>query len=212
MSRGFDTVETASAADRDLVERHFAMQAERPADLRGIEIGALDPFLRSLLFSDGTVTRAISVQMLLPVRVEVIDQERLPLPAAAASCLEADAGLDSLQRRVRIGVGSAVAPVLSAESHIVPGRLPPAFLRLLDGAPDGIGESLQQMRLESWRELLWFGLGEAPEWAPGAGAEVAADVLTRLYRVTTGGFPAMLISENFAVERRGDTYSLPVSR
>ena len=66
-------------------------------------------------------------------------------------------------------------------------------------------ESLQQLMLESARELLWFGIGEPPEWADDAPTPHA---LTRLYRVTTHGEPALLISESFAVERRAGAFRL----
>jgi chorismate-pyruvate lyase len=193
--------------EHELVNRHFAMQADRPAGVEAVEIARLDPFLRSLLFTDGTVTRALGVHTLAPILVDVVSQARVPLPADLAGYLESSGEEESLRRRVGIGAGSPAAPVLWAESYILPRRLPPAFLGLLDRAPDGIGGSLQREKLESWRELLWFGLSRAPEWTPEP-ASAGDGVLTRLYRVTAGGAPAMLIAESFAIERQGDAYRL----
>jgi chorismate-pyruvate lyase len=199
-------VRTQTAANR-FVDQHFLWQEERPGELGEVEIGALDPFLRGLLFTDGTVTRALTAETLAPVSISRLSQtEASPLPAGVAGYLEAGEEEWALRRRVGIAVGAASRPVVWAESHIVPDRLPPGFVGLLDGAPDGIGQSLQRIALESCRELLWFGLGAVPEWADPVPADCEA--ITRLYRIVSDGRPAILISESFAVERRGERLHL----
>jgi chorismate-pyruvate lyase len=188
------------------VERHFLAQDERPAHLRAVEIARLDPFLRSLLFTDGTVTRALEVQALAPVAVERLGQEEVPVPPAVAAPLEIECGEDSIQRRVGIAVGAG-PPQLWAESYLIPDRLPRGFLGLLEGAPDGIGQSLQRVALESCRELLWFGLSNPPEWS-GVPAAADRETIARLYRIVCGGRAAILICESFAVELRAGVYRL----
>lgn len=199
--------EEGAAESERLVRRHFVMQDERPAHLGEIEIEALDPFLRSLLFTDGTVTRALGVQALAPVCVERVGQSLARMPADVAACLEIEVDEESIKRQVSIGIAPSAPPVLWAESHLVPDRLPPGFLGLLDGAPDGIGQSLQRVALENFRELLWFGLDSTPEWATAVSPS-AVGAVRRLYRVINDGQPAILISESFAVERHAGTYSL----
>lgn len=192
------------AADR-FVNQHFLWQEERPSHVREVEIGALDPFLRGLLFTDGTVTRALTAETLALVSVNRLSQsEAFPLPPEAAGHLDAEGEAWGLRRRVAISVGTGSPPVVWAESYIVPDRLPPGFVGLLDGAPDGIGQSLQRIALESCRELLWFGLDAVPTWAEAARGEA----ITRLYRIVSDGRPAILISESFAVERHGDRLHL----
>jgi len=83
--------------------------------------------------------------------------------------------------------------------------LPAGFVGVLGGSPTGIGGSLGQLKLESWRELLWFGLGSPPPWSAGT---TVADTLTRSYRIITQGRPALLISEAFAVEMHAGQYEL----
>lgn len=190
-----------------LAERHFSMQEACPPRIREVGIEALDPFLRNLLFTDGTVTRALGAQTLAPVAVERIGQSPIALEAGVAECLEALVGEEAIGRWVGIGIGAPAIPVLWAESFMVPDRLPPGFLGLLESAPDGIGQSLQRVSLESSRELLWFGLDALPEWA-GEAPGKSTCALRRLYRIVSDGRPAILISEYFAVERRLDTYHL----
>jgi chorismate-pyruvate lyase len=186
---------------RDLVERHFVMQKKRPAGIREVEIERLDPFLRGLLFTDGTVTRALGAQALAPVQVECLGQSWASMPDRIAGLLDAERGTEAVRRRVSIGVACGSGPVLWAESFMLPDRLPDGFLGQLDEAPDGIGQSIQHVSLESSRELLWFGLDAVPEWATAVRG--AADgTLRRLYRIVSGGNPAILISEHFAVTGR----------
>ncbi len=190
-----------------LVERHFVMQDERPAGIGEVGVEALDAFLRNLLFTDGTVTRTLAAQMLTSISVEQIDQQPIAVPADVAEYLETPVAEESIRRRVGIGIGSPPAPVLWAESFLIPERLPPGFLGLLETAPDGIGQSLQRVSLESSRELCWYGLDAVPEWA-SAQPSAADGAVRRLYRIVSNGMPAILISEYFAVEQRSGVYHL----
>lgn len=189
-----------------LTRRHFVLQDDRPSHICEIDLAELDTALRCLLFTDGTVTRTLEVQALSRVSVDVVAQAKAPTPEPLARCLDVPSGMEALRRRVVIGAGPE-APVMWAESHIVPSRLPSGFLDVLNKAPDGIGESLQQVQLESWRDMLWFGLDTLPEWS-GSHRQSEPTALTRVYRVITESRPALLISESFAVQRRAGTYHL----
>jgi chorismate-pyruvate lyase len=189
-------------ASGDLTERHFTMQhAAQAADLTNLEVGALDPQLRGLLFTDGTVTRALEAQTLCHVAVEVVEQSLAALSTQAAGYLDVSDTTPCLRRRVTMSCGSATSAVW-AESHILLERVPTGFLGRLDNTPHGIGGSIEQTRLESRRELLWFRLGRSPDWASAA----SANVVIRLYRIITKDKPALLISESFAVELVAGTY------
>lgn len=194
-----------TATGASIVARHFLAQDERPGQAGAVEVERLDPFLRGLLFTDGTVTRALEVQTLAPVSVQRLEQARAPVPADLGGHLEVEGDAESIRRRVRIGT-DAGEPVLWAESYLLLDRLPPGFMGLLDGAPDGIGQSLQRVALESYRELLWLGFDDLPVWA-GDAAGVEATI-RRLYRIVSGRQASILISESFAVTLRGDTYYL----
>jgi chorismate-pyruvate lyase len=191
----------------ELAPRHFILQGDRPTHLREVNLADLEPFLRGLLFTDGTVTRTLEVQTLSPVSVEVADQTETTVHRQIAQHLEAPAGTESVRRRVVISAGEPPEPLIWAESHILTARLPSGFLGVLQGASDGIGESLQRVELESWREMLWFGLDSHPAWS-NVDSDPSSLVITRLYRVITAGLPALLISESFSVTLRDGTYCL----
>lgn len=191
----------------ELAQRHFVLQDRRPGHLGDIGLAEMEPFLRGLLFTDGTVTRTLEVQTLSKVSVKVVDQADTTVSGQTARHLRVPSDTEAVRRRVLIGTRESAAPVIWAESHILPNRLPPRFLSVLQGAPDGIGESLQQVELESWRELLWFGLDSNPKWI-WVDAPTSSPVITRVYRVITGGRPALLISESFSVTYRDGAYQL----
>ncbi len=177
-----------------------------------VDVASLDPVLRGLLFSDGGVARALAAHTLGRVSVEVIEQQRAVAPAQVAERLTIAPGTSAIRRRVvthLAGRAFESTPAAHAESHILPERLPPQFSSALARNPEGIGEALREIRLESRRELLWFGLGEAPGWA----ADLAGgESLTRSYRVVSGGQPAILILEGLSIEWRGNRFRLAESR
>ena len=194
------------ASPHSLAQRHFTRLGERPQHLKPVELERLDPSLRTLLFTDGTVTRTLEAQTLSPVSVTVVAQEPVVAGAVAARQLEVSAQASALRRRVRIGIGLPAVPVIWAESHILPNRLPDAFFSALSGSSDGIGGSLQQVRLESWREMLWFGFDQPPAWSGGEPGDRLA--ITRLYRVIAAERPSLLIAETFAVRETAGSYRI----
>jgi chorismate-pyruvate lyase len=203
----FDAPPSRAAVTHDLTGRYFALQDQRPANLGDVELLAMDSALRNLLFTDGTVTRTLEAHALSRVCVDVAAQSRCAASRSIARHLDTPTDTESVRRRVTISLDASPMPVIWAESHILPERLPAGFLNLLDNTPDGIGESLQQIKLEGWREMLWFGLDAPPSWDSIA-SYAAPMFLTRLYRIITLGRPALLISESFAVEQTSGSFHL----
>ncbi len=197
-----DRSEHGAIAGDQLSERHFALQRINLAEPPNLELSKLDPLLRTLLFTDGTVTRVLEAQTLCDVTVKLVDQARTRLPTLAADHLDASDETECLRRRVTMGVDKSI-PAVWAESHILPNRLPAGFLGLLESAPNGIGGSIEHARIESRRELLWFRFGKPPRWAS---PPTPSSAVVRLYRIITNGRPALLIFEAFAVERRSGMY------
>ncbi|MCW3019840.1 MAG: 4-hydroxybenzoate synthetase [Solirubrobacterales bacterium] len=195
--------EETSVADR-LAGAHFVLQHETSPDLADVEIVALDPFLRGLLFTDGTVSRSLEAETLSRVTVRPVEQVTAPVQQPAAGYLDVPVGEECIRRRVTMSIADEHLAVW-AESYIVPERLPSRFVGALGASAQGIGGSLQKMKLESWRELLRFGLGAPPPWAR---AGMSRSTLTRVYRIITQGQPALLITEHFALEMRSGLYHL----
>jgi len=188
-----------------LAARHFTAQDALPDDVQPVELQRLNSFLRGLLLLDGTVSRALEAETLHPVEVEPVEQTECEAGAAVAAPLQIADGERCIRRRVVMHIASPT-PSVWGESYVVPQRLPEAFLNALTENSQGIGGSLQQLRLEGARELLWFGLASPPSWPEATDAR--AGTLRRSYLIITGGRPALLITEDFALQENGGVLSL----
>lgn len=187
-----------------LVDCHFLLQHAKSPYLADLDIVGLDPFLRELLFTDGTVSRALEAHTLSRVTVTPVEQVTEHVRQPAAGYLAVAEGRECLRRRVTMHLADTHLAVW-AESYIVPGRLPARFAATLADTPQGIGGSLQRLKLESSRELLCFGLAAPPAWAQ---PDASVSALTRVYRIVTQEQPALLITEHFALQRRFGRYQL----
>lgn len=202
---------SAAAAERTgpgmLAREYFLAQAQRPADLVELDAGELQPDLRMLLLTDGTVTRTLEALLLRRIRVRVLDERPGRTSAEMAPHMGAAAGEPAIVRHVVIGVDDPrLEPVVCAESLIVPSRLPECFQELLATQPHGIGEAIAAAELETRRELLWFGLAGVPSWARIG--SVVPPMLSRTYRVQVGGVAALIITELFHIQRQRAGYGL----
>ena len=190
-------------ADR-LAATHFTAQSHLPDDLATVELGALDSFLRNLLVTDGTVSRSLEAHTLKPVVVEPVEQSQAHPPPWAAAHLQLEHEQPCVRRRVVMRI-SGTEPSVWAESFVVPARVPAEFLRALRDHRQGIGGVLTQLKLESWRELLWFGLGAPPPWPEPSRTE---QTLRRAYVILVARAPALLITEDFALRDHGEQLAM----
>jgi chorismate-pyruvate lyase len=186
-----------------LVTRHFLHASDPDSAVSDVSVLALDPTLRCLLFTDGTVTRTLEALTLAPVRVDLVEQSPSSLPTYVAASLNATVSDYCVRRRVTF---NARTGAVSAESYILPERLPSAFLAALGQASRGIGGATESLGIESRRDLLSFGIGGTPSWAPASAS--CCESLVRRYRVVTNERPAVFISEAFAVTATAGCYRL----
>jgi len=204
-----EAADTAFAGKRrtlrdDLISSYFIAQGQRPSAFSDVDLATLTPYLRALLVTDGAVTRLLEGAVLESVEVRVLDQRMVEPDGDLIALLELPATAFSLvRRRIAICGRQSRRTYAFAESVLVPSRLPSNFIGLLAHNPRGLGESIDQMRLETRRELLWFGHAAAPAWAAPAADNAAAvqlPLLTRSYRLILGGTPSILISESFPID------------
>lgn len=173
--------------------RHFHSPEDRPEHLDPLDPEALSPLQRLLLINDGTLLPALEALGGERARIELLDQGGPADAALAAVPLDPPPGEEPVRRRALIH-SSVLDPHGCAESALVPSRLPTEFGELAASLPGGIGEALATCGLEHRRELLWFGAGEGPPWAP----ELAgASLIVRAYRIVVNGEPAAGVVEGF---------------
>ncbi len=198
-----DTSSTRHASVNNSVKELFIAQSDRPATFKDISLNRLTAFQRSLLVADGTVTRFIEAYKLSPVQVVLLSQARrtlhnehiwLGLPTGG-SIIAREVVLQSPSTEFKTPNIHAYAV-----SQIVYGRLPNIVVEGVDAGINGLGVLLQHSRLETLRDLLWWGI-ERVKGLPSSIAHLEGQpFLCRTYRIIANGKPLMLITEKFPLD------------
>ncbi len=181
-----------SADTFDPVADLLAGSGRRPPHLEPVNLRAVGPVLRALLVIDGTVTKFLEAVWMEPVHVEILDQTDTLLDDDHDE-LMAEAGTNVIARTVRlVGAGSG-RRYAHAASLLVVDRLPSDVQELLASHPQGLGRILLESKLETRREVLWYGRERLEDdTVLGTSSRIC-----RTYRIISGGVPLMLINESF---------------
>jgi chorismate-pyruvate lyase len=171
-------------------------QSARPAHLAEINLRALTPFQRALLVIDGTVTKFIEAYTMEAVEVVPLAQSVRVLPADHV-WLEAPSGAEVLTREVLLRGQQSRRIYAYALSLILPERLPGDFVKRMASGPKGIGGALLGTRLESYRDILWYGKERIQHLPDPIKHLENTDFISRTYRVLANGHPIMFINEKF---------------
>lgn len=163
--------------------------------LGALNLRALTPFQRALMVIDGNVTKFIEAYHLEPVEVLRLSQERRALPQDHP-WLEAAGGAPVIARQVILRGAYSRSLYAYAVSLILPERLSEAIRRRLEVEGEGLGRILLDQRLETFREVLWYGK-ERFDPANGASGPLQGEFLSRAYRIIAGKRPLMLVNEKF---------------
>ena len=147
---------------------------------------------RVFMVADGTVTQMMESYLLQPVDSIVFGQQARRLEIED-HWLVAVEGTEVCERRVVLRGRRDKVPYLHAVSTIVLDRLPAQIVRGLELKSESIGRLLLRYGVESRRERLWYGL-EKPDSLPDP-ISGWSEVLSRTYRIVSGGQPLMLIEE-----------------
>jgi chorismate-pyruvate lyase len=170
-------------------------EIEGAAGHPNVPMAALPPFLRTLLVTDGTVTKSLEAFYWEPIDVETVSQA-ISQAEADIEWLDVGSGEAIIARRVHLRGRASRVVYTSANSLIRPGLIPETLRDGLMAGALGIGELIRDCGLETYRELLEIGAGGSTP--PGDRAEPAAGPhIHRTYRIVVGGRPAILVTEYF---------------
>lgn len=160
-----------------------------------VDFATLPPILRTLLVTDGTVTKTLEAYFWEPIEIEACGQGAITL-TTAQPLLDAVAGEQLWERHVRLNGGHSGRCYAVGCSYLRLETLPEALRRgLLDGSL-GIGELLRESALESYRRIVSIGHVAAGHPAnPGPGRWIE-----RTYLIQTGGRPAIQVTEFFPLD------------
>jgi chorismate-pyruvate lyase len=84
-----------------------------------------------------------------------------------------------------------------AVSLIIPDRLRTAVKADLDLDGEGLGRILLNNRIETRREVLWYGKERAEDLPESIRHLTNTEFISRTYRIIADGKPVMLINEKF---------------
>ncbi|WP_338353645.1 chorismate--pyruvate lyase family protein [Thalassolituus oleivorans] len=117
-----------------------------------VNIAALPPIVRTLLITDGTVTKTLEAYFWEPIRIEQVKQDLMPLDQDIAD-MNLIAGSSVLLRKVNISGVHSGATYAHAISILNIEHLPQAIRDALISGTIGIGELLRAKGLETYRQI-----------------------------------------------------------
>ncbi len=164
-------------------------------DAGNMPMAALPPFLRTLLVTDGTVTKSLEAFYWEPIDVATISQA-VVRAEDDIEWLDVGKGEEVIGRHVILRGRTSGVLYTRADSIIRPLLIPETLRARLMAGSLGIGELIRDCGLETYRELLEIGVGGALPEATDADAAPGAHV-HRTYRIVVGGQPAILVTEYF---------------
>lgn len=165
---------------------------------QGIEMEKAPPFLRALLVTDGTVTKFLEAFLWEPIKVRKLFQQEVS-PEADVDWLELRKGSQVIKRQVLLEGTVSRKVYTFAESLIRLDRLSKPLREEIMEGKMGIGELLRDQRLETYREMLYYGSEAAGALSHHLGIREQDPVLFRRYRIFTKYRPAILVTEKFPI-------------
>lgn len=198
-SQSYDDQKAGSSRlnnDYDPLGDLFVAQSEKPDYLGAINLRALSPFLRALLTIDGTVTKYIEAYKMEPIIVSRLSQESRPLPTNHP-WLNATIGDIAVAREVILRGKYTRRLYAYATSLIIPERLPLDSRKELDIQGGSLGRILLSSRMETYREILWYGREHISRLPEEIEEYAGTDFISRTYRIFANKMPIMLINEKF---------------
>lgn len=173
-------------------------QVDRPPQLQDANLRALTPYQRALLSIDGTVTKFIEAYTMEPVVVSLIEQDTHSLEVDHP-WLEIASGTTVISRQVLLQGKYSQTLYAYAVSLLVHDQLPEIVREDLKDHPGGIGRVLIKNKLETRREVLWYGREQIDDLPEPVCSLTDGRFVSRTYRIICQGNPFMLINEKFPV-------------
>ena len=156
-----------------------------------LDIAALPPIVRTLLVTDGTVTKTLEAYFWEPMQIERVEQSLVELDEAIAA-MQCDQGQRVLRRSIQI-VGADSGSIYTYATSILNLEALPATLNepLVSGSI-GIGELLRDHGLETYRQLVDIYFEQLDE-QPGE----AQQLVCRSYYIYYQQKPVIEVTEKF---------------
>ncbi len=162
-----------------------------------LDLSILPPFLRTLLVTDGTVTKILEAYFWEPVSVDTLMQEMVTVEQAI-HWINVAPKTEVLVRQARLRGSHSDNIYATAFSVIRSECIPASFRQRLIDREIGIGVLIRDSGLESYREVMEVGVEPR---RPASKAETLHpdDKIFRTYRIIIDGAPVILITESYPI-------------
>lgn len=164
-----------------------------------LDLSKLSPFLRTLLVTDGTVTKSLEAWFWEKVKIESISN-RLETLEDKVLGLEVDNGDRVLQREVVLKGVQTNTTFATARSTVSLKHLPKEISIALEKGEIGIGELLREKGVETYRDIFNINYYSELLNSNSLLSLLSAEILSRSYRIRVNGHPAIIVTEFFPIE------------
>jgi chorismate-pyruvate lyase len=186
-----------TATMNDVVGPRWLAQEARPERLTDVDFATLPAELRLLLIHDGTLTTALEAYQLAPIIADVEGQEQVLLEPDYAGWLHTEPGTPAVRRSTTLRHRISGRLLVQCEVHLLVERLPEGFLEVLAACDKGLGAAFGQLKIETRRELLWYGRSSMPGLSDPDRHTSGGSGVSRGYRLILGSTPICCIEEVF---------------
>jgi chorismate-pyruvate lyase len=163
-----------------------------------IDLTQIPPFLRTLMVTDGTVTKSLEAWFWEPVRVEVISNQLESLSSSVEG-LEVKSGDRVLQREVILLGHNTHQKFACARSTVSIKHLPADIGDSLEKGEIGIGELLREKGVETYRDIFDIDYISEINENDTLLSKLEGELLSRSYRIRVNGIAAIIVTEFFPV-------------
>lgn len=174
----------------------FVAQFARPSNLRAVDLSTLSPIQRALLVIDGTVTKFLEAYTMEPIQVTTLGQA-VQTVEGGQEWVEVKPGGDVLARHVTLTGARSRKLYAYAVSLTNPAAIPRDIRAAMEIQGGSVGRILLSSRVEQRREVLWYGCEPSDGLPDELRVAHSGDLLTRAYRIITGGRPVIVVIEKF---------------
>jgi len=165
-----------------------------------LDVAALPAFLRTLLVTDGTVTKSLEAWFWEPVMVEVLGNHKTTAEQSIGA-IDLAAGSRILQREVALIGKHSSRFYACARSIVALDRLPNNIGQALTDGRIGIGELLREQGFETYREIFDINYQIKIDTNDSLLSQLSPPIISRSYCISLTGAPAIIVTEYFPVKR-----------
>ncbi|MEE9325721.1 MAG: chorismate pyruvate-lyase family protein [Cocleimonas sp.] len=163
-----------------------------------IDLTQIPSFLRTLMVTDGTVTKSLEAWFWEPVSVEVVSNQLESLLGPVEG-LEVKSGDRVLQREVILLGQNTHQKFACARSTVSIKHLPSDIGDSLGKGEIGIGELLREKGVETYRDIFDIDYISEINKNDALLSKLAGELLSRSYRIRVNGIAAIIVTEYFPV-------------